>query len=99
MQGQKKNKAGLQNNTFLDSSNNGLALTPTGTPAQGSFSPFSPAGWSGHFNGSSDWLSIPSSATVSNLSGDFTIEGWVYLQALSTYGVLIGGSGSSGWYV
>jgi len=38
------------NNVFIDSSTNAVALTRTGTMTQGSFTPFSPSGWSVNFN-------------------------------------------------
>ena len=65
-----------QNNTFLNRSGNNLTITRTGSTTQGSFSPFSPAGWSGFFNGSTDYLTIPANAGF-GLTGDFTIECWV----------------------
>ena len=74
-----------QNNTFLDSSNN-FTITRTGTPSQGSFSPYalngvaySPTlhGGSGYFNGTTDYLTVPSNAAFNFTSGTFTVESWV----------------------
>jgi hypothetical protein len=80
-----------QNNTFLDSSS--LALSPVafGAPAQGSFTPYSTAGGynpttqggSCYFNGTNNYLALPS--TAGNLSGDFTIEFWMYGFPNGTY--------------
>ena len=74
---------GAQNNTFLDSSTNNFTITRNGNTTQGTFSPFSQTGWSNFFNGSSDFLNIgtgyPSALDLG--SSNFTIEGWVYLQA------------------
>jgi hypothetical protein len=84
---------GSQNNTFLDSSSNSFAITRNGNTTQGSFTPFSsqPGAWSNFFNGSSDFLNIGSGypASLDLGSGNFTIEGWVYLQA-TTKQLLLG---------
>jgi hypothetical protein len=73
---------GAQNNTFIDSSVNTAAITRSGTPTQGSFSPFSQTGWSGYFNGTTDYLTTPSSAnTAFSSSTTFTIDVWVYPTA------------------
>ena len=79
--------AGLDNITFVDESTNGFTVTRTGDVYQGSLSPHSPAGWSGYFDGTGDYLSIPTSATgFSNLypetTSDFTAECWVYINSL-----------------
>ena len=97
----------FQSNRFIDTSANAYTLTAAGDIKVQRFSPFAPTaaystsviGGSGYFDGTGDYLTTPSSASISNFSGDFTIEGWVYLNATTAYGVLIGGDGSSGWYV
>jgi hypothetical protein len=72
---------GAQNNTFLDGSTNNYSITRTGTPTQGTLTPFSvPAGyWSNYFDGTGDYLNIADNAAL-NLSGDFTIDLFVYWQ-------------------
>ena len=77
---------GQQNNTFLDSSTNNFTITRTGTPTQGTFSPFSQTGWGGNFNGTADYLSTPSaSGGVLDLTtvSVFTVEAWVYFNAFN----------------
>jgi hypothetical protein len=78
---------GQQNNTFLDSSANNYAITRNGTPTQGSFSPYalngvaySPTlhGGGAYFNGSTDYLTAPSSNNLAFGTGDFTVECWYY---------------------
>jgi hypothetical protein len=73
---------GAQNNTFLDSSSSPLTITRNGNVTQGTFTPFSQTGWSNYFNGSSDYLTAPDNAAL-DLSGDFTIEAWVFVPNVS----------------
>jgi len=74
------------NNTFLDSSSNNVTLTRTGTPTQGSFTPYWPNGqWSIYFNGSS-YLTVGTTASNFLMTGSATgitatFEAWVYPTA------------------
>jgi len=68
------------NHAFLDSSNNNFAITRNGNATQGSFTPFSPTGWSNHFDGSGDYLQLSYNSNFTFGSGNFTIEMWVYSQ-------------------
>ena len=67
------------NNTFLDSSTNNYTITRTGTPTQGTFTPFSQTGWSGSF-AANEKLSSPSIGTSIG-TGDFSIECWAYVPS------------------
>jgi hypothetical protein len=67
---------GAQNNTFLDASANAFSITRNGNTTQGSFSPYGDD-WSNYFDGTGDYLSVPSS-TGFELTGDFTIEMWIF---------------------
>jgi hypothetical protein len=71
---------GAQNNTFLDSSSNSFSVTRSGSATQGTFSPFSSeeGKWSVSFDGTDDYLSIPTSDDFAFGTGDFTIEMWVF---------------------
>jgi len=101
-----------QGNRFVDVSGTPKTLTPSGGPRVQAFQPFSPTasyttalyGGSGYFNGSTDYVSITDGTALKLGSGNFAIEGWVYLStsggsqaiyARSGFGIIIGiGSGS-----
>ena len=92
-------KNGVNNNVFYDDSGNNFAITRTGTPSQGTFSPFSQTGWSNWFDGSSGYLPLTQSSFTT--TGNFTIECWAYIpSAISNYCGLFSmrssGSGSPG---
>ena len=70
------------NSTFLDDSTNNFTITPYGKPTQGTFTPFSPTGWSTYFNGSSDYIVFPASSNyIIPSSTDYTIEFWMLANA------------------
>lgn len=72
--------AGLNNTTIIDESTNGFTVTRSGDVYQGSYSPYSPAGWSGYFNGSSK-LVVGTNSNISIATNqDFTLEFWVKLE-------------------
>ena len=80
-----------QNNTFLDGSTNNFAITRNGNTTQGTFSPYGP-NWSNYFDGTGDYLSVPSTTALQFGTGDFTVESWVYLTATPSaqYAQIIG---------
>jgi hypothetical protein len=90
---------GQQNNTFLDSSTNNFTLTRSGTPTQGSVTPYWPDGyWSNYFNGTSSYLTTPDTAALQLGTGDFTIEAWVYVTGGTTDLFIISATGSGGLF-
>ena len=82
----------LQSNRFIDNSSNAFAITAAGTPKVQAFQPFAPAasysaatyGGSGYFGGTSDYLTIPITASGPldiSTTTTYTIEAWVYWTA------------------
>ena len=71
------------NNTFIDSSATAATITRISTPTQGSVSPYSPTGWSAYFNGSTDYITLPTNTAYAFGTGDFTIEFWLYVNSAS----------------
>jgi hypothetical protein len=91
---------GFQNNTFLDSSSNSFAITRNGNTTQGSFTPFSqiPGQWNNYFDGGSYIYSATNSA-FSLASSAFTVETWIYCNAVDNYRPTLNTyvNSSSGW--
>ncbi len=80
------------NNQFRDSSINNFAVTRTGTPTQGTFTPFSQTGWSAYFNGAM-YMATPgafNTAMVGLAGSLWTLELWIYV------GVMNAGNGGGG---
>ena len=84
------------NNVIIDASTSSFALTRNNTPTQGSFTPFSPARWSGYFKGNPDYLSVAHSTALNLASGDFTIEAWVYWTGANVSATVMDKDGVSG---
>jgi len=82
---------GQQNNTFLDSSTNNFTITRNGTPTQGSITPYWPNGqWSNYFGSSGNYLTGTSSSAMAMGAGDFTVECWLNLSAVTVnFGVVL----------
>lgn len=87
------------NSTFLDSSSNNFTITRNGDTAQGSFSPFSPTGWSNYFDGTGDFLSVPNNSALDLGSGDYTIEGWWYFTDTSNQAMVSKYTANNGYVV
>lgn len=89
---------GGNNNTIVDSSDFHASVTRNGSPVASSISPFTGSGGSVYFNGTTDYLTVPSSNAF-DMTGDFTAEGWVYMAAIpgSTNQVTILGQETSNY--
>ena len=70
-----------QNNTFIDSSTNGLTITRGVNATQGSYTQFSqqPGYWSNYLNGTSDYLTVANNAAFNFGTSDFSIEFFFYI--------------------
>ena len=88
-----------QNNRFIDNSSNNFSFTTAGTPSVQRFNPFgtstaystSVIGGSGYFDGTDDWLTMPSNSAFDLGTGDFTVECWVYRNtSTSGYETMLG---------
>ena len=82
------------NSIFLDSSFNTAPLTVTGTPTQGSLSPFSTNGYSAYFDGAS-YLTGAGTNTIG--TQDFCIEAWINPSVIGTQGIIGNWSGNYAW--
>jgi hypothetical protein len=82
-------RAPSQNINFIDSSPNEFLVTRSGNTTQGTFSPFSPTGWSGYFSGSNS-LSVASNAAFAIGTGDFSFECWIYFSGTARGGGVSG---------
>ncbi len=80
-------------NRFNDNSPNNLSITTAGTPTVQKFSPFGtvtvPKFYSTFFDGTGDSLSVPTNTGL-QLTGDFTVEAWIYMTTINTYNMVFG---------
>jgi hypothetical protein len=77
-----------KNASFDDVSDANNTITVSGTPYQGTFSPYQSGGYSMRLDGTGDYLTVPSSADFNMGSGNFTIECWVYPTTISTQAII-----------
>lgn len=90
-----QNKQGANNNTFYDDSTNNFALTRGGTTTQGTFTPFSPTGWSNYFVSTNFLYFANAVFNVSAAATQWTYESWVYVTN-DAYFFAIGSGASYG---
>ncbi len=84
-----------------DSSSNALTMLHTGDVYQTSMTPFGSDGkWCAFFDGSNDYIYSASNTAATQFgTGDFTVEGWVYLEGTTSGGYAFfdqGGNNSAG---
>ena len=93
---------GQQNNTFLDSSTNNFTITSSGTPTQGSVTPYWPNGyWSNYFIPTSQ-IGNTSTSVGAFGSNNFTVECWFYAATAPTASLVylintLNGASNNGW--
>lgn len=78
------------NNGFIDQGAGNYTITRNGDTSVSKFSPFTfyqttPASYSGYFDGTGDYLTVPANAAFSFGTGNFTIEAWVYPTSSGSY--------------
>ena len=66
--------------------------------------PFAPANYyAGAFDGTGDYLTVPSNAALNFGTGDFTWEGWIYANSLSNIPFIMhkstGNGTGTGWFI
>lgn len=76
----------LVNSSFVDSSTTGTThtITGAGNAMQGSFSPYSPTGYSTLFDGVADYFDVAASGDFLIGTGAFTLEAWVNFSSSSS---------------
>jgi len=94
-----QNRFGENNNRFVDTSGMNSIVTKFANATQGTFTPFSQTGWSGYFDGTGDYLTIPASIAFQFDTGDYTIEAWLYSSTTSWSVYATGGSGAIDQFV
>jgi hypothetical protein len=78
-----QNKNGANNNTFYDDSTNNFPITRTGTPTQGTFSPFSQTGWSIAYPALAYMTYSANPIGTFGAGATFTVEAWVNMSTYS----------------
>ncbi len=71
------------NSNVTDSSTNNHVITVQGDAMAGTFSPYRSGGYSTYFDGSGDYFTVPDNNAFKFGSENFTIECWVYFNAVS----------------
>jgi len=90
-------------NRFIDDSINNFTITKTGDVSVQRFSPFNPSivtptSYSGYFDGTGDYLTVPDNTALQFSTGAFTMELWFYPTAtISSQILLAKGTGGDGF--
>jgi hypothetical protein len=94
-----------KSNRFIDLSANNFTVAATGTPSIKHYNPFAPLsaystsshGGSGYYDGTGDYITLPSTANYA-VGSVFTVEAWIYPIGAPTGAPIIGGTvGSDFW--
>ena len=86
-----------QSANIVDNSTNNFAITVNGDAIRANYSPFYPGTtWSGYFDGSGDWLTVPANTAFAFGTGDFTIECWVNKPSAVNSAIIDARGASSG---
>jgi hypothetical protein len=97
---------GASNYNIIDSSPLSNTITRVGNTTQTTFSPYSQTGWSTYLNAGNvdNYLNVVDNPNLRIGTSPFTIEGWVYLNSLSTTAFFINkrsynGTGTGTWTI
>ena len=88
-----------QSNRIVDTSINNFTVTNNGNTSVQRFSPFNPSSltptsYSGYFDGTGDYLTVPYNSINTLGSGNFTVEAWIYKNSNAAY-MAVGGTMTS----
>jgi len=91
---------------IADGSSNSHSITVSGNVITDPFSPYDHDGYSAgshggsmYFDGSGDWLSVPTSTELDMGTGDLTVEAWLYQTTNpADYQMIVSSIGSNGNY-
>jgi len=87
-----------QSNRLIDNSTNNFTITRNGDVRVSNFAPFvetDTTTGSAYFDGTGDYLTVPTNAALDFGTGDFTVEFWWYPTSVATdQGFLGGGNGA-----
>ena len=76
------------NSTISDATGNHTSnITVNGTPYAGTFSPYRHGGYSTYFDGSNDYLTLPTAPTIG--TSDFEISMWLWPETIAGDDVII----------
>ena len=89
---------GANNTVFADQSTNGYTVTTSGKPMQGTFTPYSPAGWSNYLPTQAGGNIVTPSNSAFGLPGVFTLEFFFNASSL-TAGSITGVYSAGGFNV
>jgi len=86
---------GTSTSTFIaDASTNNFAVAIAGDTKPNNFNPYTPGYYSNYFDGTGDYLTVPSNAAFAFGTGDYTFECWINTN--STAQQVLFGSGGTG---
>ena len=92
------------NTSFDDKSTSNHTITANGDAHQTTFSPYRHGGYSTYFDGSGDYLASDNNNIGNFGTGDFTIEGWIWVPDRSALYTVVDGrpttlTSATGWSV